>query len=91
MHHPARRKTLPTTELLRHAERNKVLVLLEFAEKINAKEIVKAEKRKLKRVAEVVAEVHEALKDVDHVFVIEEVVRENSERNTEYLKAIMSV
>ena len=91
MHHPARRKTLPTAELLRHAERNKVLVLLEFAEKTNAKEIVKAEKRKLQRVAEVVAEVHEALKDVDHVFVIEEVVRENSERNTEHLKAIMSV
>jgi len=91
LHHPARRKTLPTAELLRHAERNKVLVLLEFAEKTNAKEIVKAEKRKLQRVAEVVAEVHEALKDVDHVFVIEEVVRENSERNTEHLKAIMSV
>ena len=91
MHHPARCKTLPTAELLRHAERNKVLVLLEFAEKTNAKEIVKAEKRKLQRVAEVVAEVHEALKDVDHVFVIEEVVRENSERNTEHLKAIMSV
>jgi len=50
---------------LRHAERNKVLVPLEFVEKTNAKEIVKAEKRKLKRVAEVVADVHEALKDVD--------------------------
>ena len=87
MHHPARRKTPPTVELLRHAEQNKVLVLLEFAEKTNAKEIVKAEKKK----TEVAADVHETLKDVDHVFVIEEVVQENSERNTEHLKAIMSV
>jgi hypothetical protein len=60
-------ETAPTAELLRHAERNKVL--LEFAEKTNAAEIAEAEKRKLKRVAEVAAEVHEALKDVEHVFI----------------------
>ena len=69
MHHLARRKTPPTTELLRHAERNKVLVLLEFAEKTNAEEIVKAVKRKLQKVAEVAAEVHETLRGVEHVFI----------------------
>lgn len=57
----------PTVELLRHAERNKVL--LEFAEKTNAMEIAEAERRKLERVVEVAAEVHETLKDVEHVFI----------------------
>jgi len=47
-------ETAPTAELLRHAERNKVL--LEFAERIYAAEIINAEKRKLQKVAEVAAE-----------------------------------
>ena len=59
--------TAPTAELLRDAERNKVL--LEFAERANAAEIAEAEKRKLKQVAEIAAEVHEALKGVDHLFI----------------------
>jgi hypothetical protein len=60
-------ETAPTAELLKHAERNKVL--LEFAERTHAAEIINAEKRKLQKVAEVAAEVHETLKDVDHVFI----------------------
>jgi len=40
----------PTAELLRHAQRNKVL--LEFAERIYAAEIINAESRKLQKVAE---------------------------------------
>ncbi|MFP3215981.1 MAG: hypothetical protein RXP99_01670 [Vulcanisaeta sp.] len=59
--------TAPTAELLRDAERNKVL--LEFAERANAAEIAEAEKRKLKQVVEVAAEVHEALEGVEHVFI----------------------
>jgi hypothetical protein len=56
-------ETAPTAD----AERNKVL--LEFAERTYAAEIINSEKRKLQKVAEVAAEVHEALKDVDHVFI----------------------
>ena len=60
-------ETTPTAELLRDAERNKVL--LELAERTNATEVAEAEKSKLKQVVEIAAEVHEALKDVDHVFI----------------------